>query len=231
EWNDVIHALHNSYIRASSIQSREQQQLRIGILNTARPELYLWKIEEHFVKTYPDIKLIYGSTYMTDLEEELAKGNYDLIMIPDFERFIVESMNFCWKWAACSHANVIMSKSHPLAKHSSLKMADILYESFATLEKRDRQTHREDLEGRMAPYHVKPPIVPGYQNAYEIKYLFRKQENAMIFIDEYFDCPDSPDLVKIPVVDEKNGIICAWNPYNQKPQVQKFIEVLRPAQK
>ncbi|MCD8217499.1 MAG: LysR family transcriptional regulator [Clostridiales bacterium] len=229
EWREQIRELHNSYIKAASIQNQEYKQLRIGILNTARPELYLWEIEETFSKRYPDIKLDLASAYMTDLEEDLAAGNYDLIMIPDFERYIIESMGLCWKWAACSHANVMMNRSHPLASHPTLKMTDLLYESFATLEQRQRPTHREDLEERMAPYHVKPTIVPGYRNAYEIKYLFRKQENAILFIDEYFDCPDNPDLVKIPVVDQMNGIICAWNPNNQKPQLQKFIKVLRPA--
>lgn len=228
EWNDEIKALHNSYIKAASIQNQEDKKLRIGIMNTARPELYLWEIEEEFAKFHPDIKLDLASAYMTDLEEDLIEGRYDLIMVPDFERYVLEDLGLSWKWAACSHANVMMNRTHPLAKRASLKMADILYENFATLEQKQRQTHREDLEERMAPYHVKPTIVPGYRNAYEIKYLFRKQENALLFIDEYFDCPNNPDLVKIPVTDQMNGVICAWNPNNLKPQVQKFIDVLRP---
>ncbi len=228
EWRDEIKALHSSYIKAASIQNQEDRVLYIGIMNTARPELYLWEIEEEFAKHYPDIKLNHASAYMTDLEEDLLEGRYDLIMVPDFEHYVIENMGLCWKWAACSHANVIMNRTHPLAKYASLQMADILYENFATLEQKQRQTHREDLAERMAPYHVTPAIVPGYRNAYEIKYLFRKQENALLFIDEYFDCPDNPELVKIPVTDQMNGVICAWNPNNLRPQVQKFIDVLRP---
>ncbi|MCD8323788.1 MAG: LysR family transcriptional regulator [Clostridiales bacterium] len=228
EWNDEIKALHNSYIKAASIQNQEDKKLHIGIMNTARPELYLWEIKEEFAKSHPEIKLSFASAYMTDLEEDLLEGRYDLIMVPDFEHYVLEDLGLCWKWAACSHANVMMTRTHPLAKHTTLKMADILYENFAALEQKQRQTHREDLEERMAPYHVKPAIVPGYRNAYEIKYLFRKQENALLFIDEYFDCPDNPDLVKIPVVDQMNGVICAWNPNNLKPQIQKFIDELRP---
>ena len=34
--------------------------------------------------------------------------------------------------------------------------------------------------------------------------------------------------VQIPLVDQKNGIICAWNPNNQKESLQKFIRMLRP---
>ena len=46
----------------------------------------------------------------------------------------------------------------------------------------------------------------------------------------YFDCPENPSLVKVPVTDQINGIICAWNPNNLKPQVQKFVEQLRPSE-
>ena len=220
--------MHDAYLEAVSVQDKEYKVLHIGILNTARPELYFWDIEKRFHEAYPDIELELASDYMTDLEADLAAGNYDLIMVPDFERFALDEMGLCWKWAACSCAQVIMSVNHPLAKRESLKMIDILYENFATLEQKQRQTHLEDLAERLGQYHVKPRIVPGYRNAYEIKYLFRNQENALLLTDAYFDCPDNPSLVRIPVTDQINGIICAWNPSNLKPQVQKFIDYLRP---
>ena len=50
----------------------------------------------------------------------------------------------------------------------------------------------------------------------------------MLLADAYFDCLINESLVKIPLTDQMNGIICAWNPNNLKPQVQKFIDRLRP---
>ena len=228
DWKKQVKAMHDSYLEAASVQNQEYKVLHIGILNTARPELYFWSIEERFHEVYPDIELELASDYMTDLEADLAAGKYDLIMVPDFERFSLDEMGLCWKWAACSCAQVIMSVNHPLAKRTSLKTIDILYENFATLEQKQRQTHLEDLTERLSPYHVKPNIVPGYRNAYEIKYLFRNQEKALLLADAYFDCPINESLVKIPLTDQMNGIICAWNPNNLKPQVQKFIDRLRP---
>lgn len=227
EWRPLVGELHNSYIKAASIQDEQYKVLHIGILNTARPELYFWKIEEEFCKKYPDIRLELASAYMTELEEDLMAGNYDLVMLPDFEHYVLDDMGLCWKWAACSNAVVIMSVNHPLAGRESLRMVDLLYEKFATLEQKKRQTHLEDLIERMAHYHVKPKIVPGYRNAYEIKYLFRKNDNALLLTDEYFDCPENSELVKVPLVDQMNGIICAWNPNNLKPQIQLFIEQLK----
>ena len=228
DWKMQVKAMHDSYLEAASVQNQIYQILHIGILNTAKPELYFWEIEEQFHRAYPDIEMELASDYMTDLERDLAEGKYDLIMVPDFERFALEELGLCWKWAACSCAQVIMSVNHPLAQKKSLKTVDILYESFAVLEQKQRQTYIEDLKERLGKYHVQPHVVSGYRNAYEIKYLFRKQENALLFADAYFDCPENPSLVKVPVTDQINGIICAWNPNNLKPQVQKFVEQLRP---
>ncbi len=228
DWKKQVRALHDSYLEALSVQNQEYRILHIGILNTARPELYFWEIEEQFHKACPDIELELASDYMTDLEDDLVLGKYDLIMVPDFERFTLDDLGLCWKWAACSCAQVIMSASHPLAGRASLKTADILYENFATLEQRQRKTHLEDLTERLSRYHVKPHVVPGYRNAYEVKYLFRNQEKALLLTDAYFDCPENSNLVRIPVTDQINGIICAWNPNNMKPQVRKFIDHLRP---
>ncbi len=231
DWKQQVKQMHDSYIKAVSVQNQQHKVLRVGLMNTARPELYFWEIAERFTKACPEIQLELSSEYMTDLEADLASGRYDLIMVPDFERFTLESMELCWKWAACSRARLLMHKNHPLAGRESLSIMDVLYEKFATLEQKHRQTHLEDLEERMAPYHVKPTIVPGYKNAYEIKYLFRHQENMLLMTDEFFDCPDNPQLVGVPMSDQMNGVICAWNPHNQKPQLQKFIELLKPVRR
>ena len=83
-------------------------------------------------------------------------------------------------------------------------------------------SHQEDLEERFQPYHVEPKIRSRYKNAYEIQYLFRKDNSVILMVDDYFAFPTRNDIVQIPLVDQKNGIICAWNPNNQKESLQKF---------
>lgn len=226
EWKVQIREMHNSYIKAASLQKEEHSMLRVGVLNTARPERYFWSIEERFKKQYPEISLELASEYMTDLEDKLELGEYDAIMIPDFERFAVEKRGLLWCWAACSHAYVYMSSEHPLAKKNSLQTIDILNEDFVTLEHGHKGSHERDLEARMAMYHVQPKIVSHYKNAYEIKYLFRTGTPALLFADNYFDFPDTPGVVHLPVMDQMNGIICAWNPNNLKEPLKKFIQIL-----
>lgn len=227
DWKQQVNALHSSYIRAVALQNKENSVLHIGLLNTARPERYFWSLEERFQKQYPDISLELESEYMTDLEEKLSSGHYDAVMIPDFERYSIEENDMVWKWMACSNASVLMSENHPLAEKSSLKTTDILYEDFVTLDHGQRWNHQQDLMERFAPYHVEPRIVSSYKNAYEIKYLYRTGSQALIVVDDYFDFPDTPGIVRRTIKDQMNGIICAWNPNNQKPQLQKFLRMLK----
>ncbi len=226
DWKRQVKGMHDSYVKAASLQKKAHSVLRVGLLNTARPERYFWNIEENFKKKYPEIELELASEYMIDLEDKLAEGQYDAVMVPDFERFSLERRGMKWTWAARSNACVLISDSHPLAKKSSLQTRDILYEDFVTLEHGTKGSHGRDLEERFAPYHVKPKVVPYYKNAYEIKYLFRSGSAAIIMTDAYFDFPDTPGIVSIPVTDQENGIICAWNPGNQKSPLRKFICLL-----
>lgn len=231
DWSVQLQELNNGYVKALSCQNQENLILRIGLMNTARPEWYFWQIEEEFQKKHPEIELSMASAYMTDLEEDLEDGSYDLIMIPDFERYRIGDRSMKWKWAACSPMCAMMSIHHPLAERKELTIRDILYEDFAILEQKHRQTYLEDLTERMAPYHVVPNVVSTYRNAYEIKYLFRRKEKAILLMDYFFDYPNSEELVRIPVTDQVAGVICAWNPNNQKPQVQKFIQELHPIER
>ena len=229
DWKEQVRAMHDSYIRAASLHAEEEAVLSIGLLNTARPEKYFWNLEERFKKEYPGIQLELSSEYMTDLEDKLLAGKYDAIMVPDFERFALERRGLNWKWAACSNVLVIMSENHPLAKQSSLTLRDLLYEEFVTLEHGQKGSYQEDLEERFQPYHVQPKIKLGYKNAYEIQYLFRKDSSVVLLVDDYFAFPSRDDIVQIPLTDQKNGIICAWNPNNQKSSLQKFVGMLRPS--
>ncbi len=228
DWKEHIMALHDSYIRAASIQNQADQVLSVGILNTARPELYFWDIEENFEKNCPDVHLDIATSYMTELIDGLKSGTYDLIMVPDFLKRILDEEGLCWKWAARNDAYILMHRKHPLAGRASLTMEDILGENFVTLELSGMSPHLDDLKERMKRYHTEPKIVSNYRNAYEIRFLFQKREDALLLTDAYFDYPQSPEIVRIPVTDQKNGIICAWNPNNEKPSLERFLQLLKP---
>lgn len=95
EWSQQIEEINDSYLRARSLQYSEDTTLRVGLLNTARPERYFWNLEGLFRKLHPDIRLILSSEYMTDLEKNLQKKS----MILSCSRIL---NILYWKVRACS---------------------------------------------------------------------------------------------------------------------------------
>lgn len=147
-------------------------------------------------------------------------------MLPDFEHFVLESQGMQWKWVAQSYAQAYMSTEHPLAAKTSLTTEDLLNEKFVTMDNGLNGSHHLDLTERFAPWNAKPNVVLSYQNAYDVKYLFRNSSNAILLVDAYFDYPDTTSVVQIPVTDQKNGIICGWNPNNRKSTLHKFLALI-----
>lgn len=225
EWKLHVQAIYASYNKAADMQKSKISTLHIGILNTARPDRYFWDIESNFKNKYPNVSLELESEYMTDLIEKLAANLYDAIMIPDFERFSLADNNLVWKWAAKSNACLIVSKNNPLADVKEVTMQDILNEKFISLASKQSSAYLADLAERFAPYSAIPKIMFHFKNAYDIKLLFRP-DNCILFADDYFDYNEQLDIVKIPVTDQYNGIICGYNPDNENPYLKCFLDNL-----
>ncbi|MCU6761665.1 HTH-type transcriptional regulator gltC [uncultured Roseburia sp.] len=225
EWKIQMEGMHTAYANACSLQNHQNTTLRIGLLNTARPERYFWDIEKNFSEKYPQVKLELESEYMTDLEVRLIENYYDAIMIPDFERFILEENKLCWKWAARSFAYVIIPVQNPLSQKKELYTKDLLTQSFVSLNNVQSSSYLRDLKERFSDYDTIPQIEIHYKNAFDIRYLFRP-DSGILMADAYFDYQEGNGFVKVPVMDQFNGIICGWNPANQNPYLQKFLNIL-----
>lgn len=225
EWKKQLLAINSAYAKALSLQSQNASTLRIGILNTARPERYFFQMEEAFCQKFPHISLNLEIEYMTYLESRLMEGHYDAIMLPDFQRFSIEEKCLSWKWAARGHACVIIPRSNPLSQRESLLMEDLLQQDFVSLSSAHSPHFLRDLRERFAPYGVEPHIHRTFKNAFDVKYLFRS-DHDILFADQYFDFEDTADFVRVPIIDQLNGIICAWNPDNFAPALAHFLEML-----
>lgn len=60
EWKDALKQLDQGYKKAQIFQENQDNTLRIGILNSARPELYFWSLEETMKQKFPNITLEMG---------------------------------------------------------------------------------------------------------------------------------------------------------------------------
>lgn len=225
EWKLQSEALYNGYVKAFNAQQDEHTSIHIGLLNTARPDRYFWQLEDSFKHKHPNVALELESEYMTDLVYNLAANLFDAIMIPDFEHYALEEKGLAWKWAARSNACVLVPHDNPLSEKTSVSTEELLNQTFISLHETHSSNYLADLTKRFAPYHVTPKIQFHFNNAYDIKYLFRP-DNCILFADNYFDNQENLGFVKVPVKDQFNGIICGYNPANQNPQLQAFLDIL-----
>ncbi len=227
EWKTHIDGLQAAYQRALRMEKEQNRIIRIGLLNTARPERYFPQLVQNFARQYPDIQIEVESQYMNDLEASLDRGQFDLILVADFKRFGLEARHKEWCYAAKDTAFLLTSKQHPLAKKSTLTTTDLRGTRFITVgESESDNAYLLDLTERLKPYKITPEIAYRYKTAYDIRYLFQP-DDAALMIDAYFDYPTDGDrIVKIPILDQENGIICAWNPNNANPSLKLFLKTL-----
>ena len=227
EWKEHMEQLQIAYQRALRMEKEQNRIIRIGLLNTARPERYFLQLVQNFTRQYPDIQIEVESQYMNDLEASLDKGQFDLILVADFKRSVLEARHKSWCYAAKDTAFLLISKQHPLAKKSTLTTTDLRGIRFITVgESESDNAYLQDLIERLKPFKITPEIAYRYKTAYDIRYLFQPDDSALL-IDAYFDYPtDSDQIVKIPVIDQQNGIVCAWNPNNTNPSMKFFLKTL-----
>ena len=103
-------------------------------------------------------------------------------------------------------------------------MKDLVDERFIVYRIGDDNYCALDLETRFTPFKKKPHIVSHYESAHDMRYRFRKNKTDLIFLDKFFEFPQAGGMKRIPVTDQQNGLICAWNPKNVKPLLRKFLK-------
>ncbi len=228
EWKMQIDKMNVAYHHAYAIQANRSTTLRIGLLNTVHPDNYFYPILDQYSKKYPDVQVISDSGYITDLEQDLDNWMYDAIIVPDVERNYIENRKWKWKYAARDQAQVLMSVNHPLADRTELDIEDILEYDQVTVKIGQRKDNfLFDLRERFAEYGVEPNVSFTYDNIYNLRYLLMQPNNAVLFIDNFFDYSSASEKIKkIPVRDQFKGIICVWNPANRNVHLDNFLSFL-----
>lgn len=113
----------------------------------------------------------------------------------------------------------------PCLQKRTLSTEDLSSQNFVSLSNAHSPSYLRDLRERFAPYHAELHIEKHFKSAYDIKYLFRAG-NSILLADKYFDFEGMEDFVKIPVTDQYNGIICAWNRENETTALKNFLQIL-----
>lgn len=228
-WKQIPALVDQGRREALSVLEAMYTTVRIGLLNTVRPELYFHSVMKRFQDAHPEMKLTLGTGYILELEQKLLSGSFDAIMLPDFEHFWAEKEGFSFLEAVKGPAMVLVSEEHPLSSSHSLTMEEIAHEDFVILRHAANSFYLNDFEARFAPYGVRPRVVSHFESAHDMKLLFRLNPAALVLLDSFFDFPETEGIKKIPLSDQENGIICVYNKKYRKPALEAFLEALTPS--
>lgn len=232
-WKPHLEAMDRTLLQARDMVNKNEQTLTIGLLNTARPERYFFPLLAQMQKKRPEVTVQHTFGYITDLEREMITWHqYDLIMVPDFERYYVEAAGLSYCYAAWDHMYLLVSKEHPLAKRRSVCTEDFAGEPMIEVfTHEDMPCYFMDLVGRLKKTNKEPNVVRLLKSAYDVQY-FAVTKDVVRLVDNYFDdSSDEMNVKKIKIKDQFGGVICVWNPENPKACLRDFLELLPEAEK
>ncbi len=226
EWKPLFQAINSSYRKVIQSQDTMGSTLRIGLTNAACTDRYFWKLEQQLHDNNPSLHLQLESKNILDLIDGLRDNLYDAVMVPDFEHYSLETEDLDWKWVARSNAFIITPSDHALAHRRSVKMEDLVDQSFVILRHGHTDNYYRDLKSRFEPFFSVPKVQITFQSVYDIRAFYRSNSGALFFADDYFDDPSDPDFVRIPVEDQYNGIICGFKTTNHKAALRQLLKIL-----
>jgi len=223
-WSPLVQEFSRVHKQAMSMQEENEIQLNVGLVHTSHPRKYIGETINRFRIHNPDINLLIKFHNIQDLETNMLNGMYDLIVMPDFERFWAIDNNLSFRWIARSNAYVILSEKHPLAKYRELYMKDLIDYIFAVPSYLSNNSYIRDLNERFDPLGKLPKTVSTFESAHDMQFLFSSVNPELLFVDAYIDPPENEGILKIPVVDQENGMICIWNPSHMRKPLHRLLK-------
>lgn len=200
--------------------------LNIGLVNAIHPSKYIHDTLDRFRDVYPSTRLYLKTGNVQKIENDLISGFHDIVTLPDFERFWAIENDFSYKWIARSYATIVVADKHPLADREFLTSEEILNYNFNIPTYLSNNAYLRDITERFSPYGKIPNTISIFSSAHDMRFLLHQETSAMVFIDSFFDFPESPGIKRIPVIDQKNGVIAVWNKKNSKKSLQQFLMLI-----
>ena len=224
-WKPMVENMSQVYQQVKSL--KKGTYLNVGLADTMQKEKYFLALQKQFEYHHQEIILFAETKSLNELQDKLQEGYYDLVMVPDFERYAYEGRELSWKWVKKSPAKVVLHKSHRHAGKQVIEMKDILAGEFLNLNARSRKpgNYEKDLSERFCKYNAVPRVRSPYaQN--KVRRGLLESAHEMLFIDDYYIYGDDQNTSEVSVRDEYNGVICAWNRENQNAAVEKLLEMI-----
>lgn len=226
-WRAPAKVIFEAYEELARRAQDDERKLRIGTTNTTDLSRYFWPIIDRYTKDHPEAELELSSDTMGNLVRKLAEDGLDAVFVPDFMKYRLEQLELQWKWAARDAVQVIMSAKHPLAERE-LELCDLEGLSIAVLtgaEYPENERFIQELFQRAdCPIRLSSKR---YSTPESILNFYRSEDGIMV-TDRFFKLDEAAaGCVRRPLKGFQNGIICGWNPENEKKLLQYLLRSIK----
>ncbi len=225
-WNIALKEIKNGYEKARIESERDSNVLNLGIPNTSNPQRYLWPKTQDFFSEYPNASINISSRNWNELIEEVKKGTYDVVVIPDFDRYTLEENDMPWVYIAKAPAEAVVVGNSPLGDRDELMLSDILNERLIAYDQNVDPAYLRWLEDIYSEHDAKP-LIGKYSNNIFAGHSYNLSDQLIQIGDHYFQFVDNMKCKRIPIMDLENGLIITWNPNLKKELAQKYIEYMK----
>ena len=211
----ILNELESAVNAAAKIQFDEIHTLKIGAMNTADWDKFLFPFLDmnKFKEDNPSVKIELISDYMTTLPDLLANNQLDVIIIPDFLTPPVEKTSAEWQVWSEDNSTVTIPLSNPLSKKKVITLEELKDETFNMLDIPSFLSYIKEI---FKPYTDNLKVRKKYINAYTLHNTYTPEDNSVLFTDAYVSDPNSTvPFVRIPVSDHKSGTIAVWKKNNK----------------
>ena len=191
-----ILASHQKMLTSLHQDEEASGEIRLAMANSISSR-YFGDTYLQFQKQFPHIRLTITESGTQDMFDMLRKNEADLVFTLDTH---IYSSEFIICAERQENVHFVVSSCHPLSKKKSLKLKDIVNESFIMTEK--GMSYRKLLEEKLAEQSLEifPQLEIG--NAQQICSLIKKG-NSISFLPDFItkDDVDSGNLVYLPIED------------------------------
>lgn len=201
-----------------------RKSLRIGALDSHRPETYLLDELGRFYEKRPDCGVEIESIPPEQLRKRLIEGELDVVFTVLYE----QEYGY---WPGCGMKTVrecppvaCMLPSNPLTKQDAVSVQDLVEMNLVVISPLYLPTYNQMLHDLFAGCERQPNII--YHTANASSQVYRLHDQRDVFIcDQYHRDYDLESLAYRPITDTRSGVVMVWNENPQNPELRAFLEL------
>ena len=223
-WKEQLREMERSLSEARKYPGGNQNSIRIGALDSHRPETYLLEYLNRFYAERPDCAVEIESIPTDQLRKKLLEGALDVVFTVRYETEYGYWPDCGVKVIReCPHC-VCMLPSNPLAEQEAVTIQNLADMNLIVISDLYLPTYNQMLYHLFARTGKKPRIV--YHTANANSQVYRLHHPRDVFICDRFHRDYAlATLVYKPISGTHSGVAMVWNRNAQCAEVSKFLEL------